>query len=391
MEMRRAFILVCAVLAACLCMKARAQDLITPYLDEYNEPLTALDVLYLTRRAGLSDDQREMALMVLEDCRANVVAAQRRLSRAQGLAELEAWEIEDAKRPAWQQKTHRRLRREYFDRVAAIEKDALESLRVIVGRADVWPGFLRQRRIYAYLSVGSYSGIPPIERIIDGLHLATGQKQAVAVAVDEYLERLDGVVRELLAHHAEYMRAYESEGGVSDDQERAFESRRVALLGRLVDVVDRGQKQIASLLPDDRVGEFLSRVEVAKAQRLLGAASFHQDEVVRDLLRISTLTPDQRAQMRRIIRQAEEEAARHFRPLIPIYEAAYAGRSSNQESRQDELYEAANKAAAPITAKLRQELLGALNSDQRRAFEEGIEPPLMAGDEHWGEDMDRQR
>lgn len=383
----------CAVLCAATPSGARGQDLISPYLTEEHDPFGALDLRSFSRRAALNEQQRLSAADILESGRVNLIAAKRRLQRERWLSELE---MAGTPQEKWDQAYRDRDRpvlKRYRERCEAIEREYLADLRSLASVSDAaWEAYLRDRRRMAFAVGEIWGGLPDIEAILASLELSAQERAAVQEPLAAFVEQSDAVVRDSLTLIRETRQASETgSGDLSDQQSEAYQSRRRALIGRLIDAVERGQKTISDVLTPQHAAELALQIDVHKAQGVIGIGSAASDEVVSDLLRISSLTAQQRSQMRAMVRATQGQIARNFKALVPMFEANAAGRPTENENRQEELYSQASSTWEPLLVKLREAMMAALTPAQRSAFEEGIEPPLPWSERRWGEDIERAR
>lgn len=394
-RMSRLVAVASAILLTCvLFAPARAQDLVSRYFNDDTDPFGALDLRNFARRAELNADQKAAAAEVLENARISLIAARRKMEREQWALSLEIAEIPREKWDQILREKGRQLTAKFRDRCEQIEREYLADLRALTTpKEGAWDGYLRDRRRMAFWGSGVWNSLPDIESILASMTLSEEERRAVREPLEQYILQEDVLVRDGLAYVQDMRNARESAKGDEYDQHsEAFEARRRALVGRAIDAVGRGQKTIADVLTPENAAEFVMRVESHKCERLMEFASATADELVAEVLRISTLSKEQRSQLRAMVRETQGQISRNFRTVLPSFEATSAGRTPPEnDERQEVLMNQANAQIEPLMVKLRQKMMDALTPSQKSAFEEGREPPLPWDERRWGEDIERAR
>ncbi len=384
------FVVLCLVLAGSA-PRAGAQDLISRYLDPSTDPFSAADILDLARRAEFTPDQQSAAMDLLEDARRRLTIAQRSLQRAQWRLQAEVTEPDEEKREKLIREQSRKAMDTLAERSEAIEREFLDDLRGLVGGGEKpWQQFLRDRRLMAFNHTGWF-GLPDLDRLVRSLELSADERRNVAQPLEVYWGEMDPIVKDHLAFVYENRKKERSNGVDGEDMSEAMQARQRAIYARAIEAFQRGTKTVADELTPEHAAELATLVEVHKFRRLMNEDRVMNDDTVSDLMRISTLTTQQKSAMRAMVRKTQAEIAKNFRPLMPVYEAYALGKSYDSDSKQEQLYEQASAASGPLLVKLRESLLTALTADQRDAFNKGEQPPLADPNRHWGEDIERAR
>lgn len=379
------------LVVAYLAPLARAQDLISRYLDPSTDPFSAADVFALARRAEFTPDQRALAMDMLESARLRLATAQRSLQRAQWRLQAEITEPDEEKREKLIREQSSKAMDTLAERCEVIEREFLDDLRGLVGGGEKpWQQFLRDRRLMAFNHTGWF-GIPDLDRLVYSLELSADERRNVAQPLEVYWTELDPIVKDHLAFVYENRKKARINGVDGEDLSEALQARQRGIYTRAIEAFQRGAKTIAAELTVEHAAELGTHIEVHKLSRLMNEDRVLNDDTVSDLMRISTLTTQQKSAMRAMIRKTQAEIAKNFRPLIPVYEAYALGKSYDGDSKQEQLYEQASAASGPLLVKLREALLTALTPDQRDAFNKGEQPPLADPNRHWGEDIERAR
>jgi hypothetical protein len=141
---------------------------------------------------------------------------------------------------------------------------------------------------------------------------------------------------------------------------------------KITQAAAKAVKMIIAELSPENAAELQRRMDVSRLQTLASMLRFVEDPVISDLLRISTLTREQRSSMRALVRKTQSETIGQFKEMLSAYEMWAAGKEVTTEID----YEALMAKHLKITRELREKLSGELTPQQKIAFEEGIEPPL---------------
>ncbi len=387
--MWRAVLLAAWLLAGAWAPPARAQELISPYLEEGTEPFSLFDVLALTRRAAFNDEKLAAARDILEGSRIELAIAQRVLDRTRWRIDLEHPE-DDPKHAKPREQALKHAQSTFRSKSEEIEKGFLADMRMLLGSSQEpqWEKYLRDRRLYAFWMTSGVGGIVRIGTVLEHLELSDQERAGIARPLAEHEDEVDKAICDYLAIRRQQLAAQEAaDGDLPADQAESYSTRTKATLVRAAESIARAVKTISAELTPEHAIAFAARFDVQRARLLLSATALEQDPEVGEIVRISTLTRDQKLRLRQLIRKADEEIARNYRPVLAAFDARLAGNDYNFDQ---EAYEKATKAAAPVYAKLRKEMLEVLTSEQRRAMDEGAEPPLRPFESRWRDQIDRR-
>lgn len=384
------------VLGLCACT-GHAQELMSPVLTGEDTPFHAADVYWITEFAKLDDERRQLCVDVLEGSRIAMIAAQRELDLARWLNDVSQTEQDEDKRRKLISEKWIVMYRKFCDRREKIEREFLTDLRAASGASDdEWSRYERRRRFFTLRLAGEYT-LVDIHAITRSLGLSSQEQSAVDVAMRDLETAMEPYVRQyikasarrnFLSQELEEMGDYESpryktmyEEYLTLNTQKDVESQKIA------EATSRTVKMIAAELSPEHAAEFQSRINVSRLQSLASMLRFLDDPVIADLLRISTLTKEQRSQMRSVMRTTQNESMVHFKDMLNAYEQWAAGKEPTTEIDYDAIMAKHQK----VIRELREKMISELTTDQKNAFEEGVEPPLSWRARRSGEEVERAR
>jgi hypothetical protein len=397
-NMRRAMQRACtaAVFGLCACA-GYAQDLMSPVLTSTDAPFYAADVYWISEFAKLDDERRQLCVDVLEGSRIAMLSAQRELELARWLNEISQNEQDEDKRRKLISEKWLVIFRKFCDRREKIEREFLTDLRAASGASDEeWRRYEQRRRFFTLRLAGEYALID-IHAITRSLGLSSVEQSAVDVAMRELEETIEPYIRQymklavrrnVLSQELEEVSDYDnSKYKPMYEEYYALATQKGVESQKIAEAMLRTAKTIAGELTSEHAAEFQSRINVTKLQALASMLRFLDDPVISDLLRISTLTKEQRSAMRSLMRRTQNESMVHFKDMLNAYEQWAVGKEPSTEIDYDAMMTKHQK----IIRDLREKMIGELTSDQRSAFEEGVEPPLSWRARRSGEEVERAR
>lgn len=395
-HMRAGWIWALIAMAVCTCC-ARGQQLLSPLLTGDEPPFSSLDIAWITRVCELDAERRQLCAEVLAQSRTEMVAAQRELLLANWKNEVAAPESDDAKTHEAALKRWQEFHGRFCDRREKIERSFLSDLRTASGASDeAWRRYLSHRTMFA-LRLGADGLGADIEALLRSIPLTSAERAAADLHIRELYESMEKPATELLRLRAIYnekVALIERTGDWENPKVASMyaeleklSTRRQAEVQRLSELVARGVKVICADLSPENAAEFQRLLDVCKLQSAAQMMRMLDDSVVADLLRISTLSKEQRAAMRAQVRRAQSEGAVQFKPIIAAYEAWASGKEFDGSADFDNAGERQQK----IMRDLREKLMAELTPAQREAFEAGLEPPLGWSARRAGEEVERER
>ncbi|MCC6426789.1 MAG: hypothetical protein IT435_08195 [Phycisphaerales bacterium] len=346
-----------------------------PYMDFWASPCTVGDIAILRRLAKLDDQQAGAAIEVLETAETEIAAARRRaFLRYEKLVEESPKVNEDAAARAPLKPTYEKYLRERED----AERRFLDDLRVILnsGQTSAWEQFVRIRRIRA-IKRDEHAPWPALEEVVEHAELKGEQRVLADLGVSSQRENMDAVVDELLRSQGALTRMHEGswifDGSKSEEESL---NRKIRDGSRhMRESVDRGIRAIAANLAPEAAERVLAQYQVERIVQISNQRRPRSDNMVRDVLAVSTLTEEQNARVERHVRRAEAELARLYKDFVDVRSAHRLGDETiadKAEALQKEVW----KAAIPVWQMLRKDVKAVLTEEQRRAFDAGDEPPL---------------
>ncbi|MCC6426787.1 MAG: hypothetical protein IT435_08185 [Phycisphaerales bacterium] len=374
---------------------AHGQDALAPYLEDDYEPFGAYDLVWLNRHGNLSEDNRQAGRDILEGARIELTVAQRALERARYRLDVETPDDDQEKRREAMQTQGRALEAKFRSRREQIEREYLADLRMLLEPSQdrEWQSFLHDRRIMAFRMGGGPPSMPRLRQLLTEMPLSSQEKESIAKPLIEHEAEFDKLITEYLGIWKQRRDVIiaAGDGDISGVQMQGFQSRMQAVSAKVLALSERAARTIAGELTPENAAILASRIDVHRTQSLLGITVLQQDQGLADLMRISTLTKEQKQRLRALVRSADAEIAKHYKPVLSAYEARSLEEWRDMTQAEQESYEKASKGSDPVYAKLRQEMNEVLTADQRRAMDEGAEPPLRAFENQWRDDIDRAR
>lgn len=221
---------------------------------------------------GLSEDQKAMAVSLLEGYEAAATEAQTQF-RAQ-MEELSKSFRDNEDHTVWSEKMPK-IQKENRDRMRALEKGYFDDLRAVLTneQGERWAGVERVRRREVVLRTGASAGENvDLLAIIEGLKLAREAMEPLAEPLSQYELELD---RALAAKQREQDQSSGFQPGQAMDPE-AMKARmaRFRELGQQIkEVNQRNARRIEGLIPEEKREAFLKAVREATFPRVYRQAA----------------------------------------------------------------------------------------------------------------------
>jgi len=369
---------------------ARAQDgMLAPTIDVFEEPFTAADLRLLAETVSLTDDQKAMARELLAGAKAEFNAAERRAARVYHRTNMKqfAGMLDDRKSQDEWAKTER----EWRGAVIKSESQLMDDLKLLLDdeQARKWPTYL-SRRMQKLLPTVQGAALPELETILKQVELSGAEREGAAEAIAAYDKEVDRISRELCSVRIELRRAmYETDRNTDSnarrDASQKAEVAEEALGKRFDDAVKRAARSIAAGLTPERGALLNTTVDVWAVRRELGVSFAERSRTIRDYLKISTLTAEQRARILELCREVDRELTMKMRNAAHDREMRNQGGPSREKFEQ--ALEESRKAAFARFLALEEKVQGVLTPAQRAAFEAGQEPSGKLSASWWWYDQ----
>jgi hypothetical protein len=253
---------------------------------------------------GMSDDQREAALALLEGYRAEYDAAQKEMNDAMAEARRAFEESQD---PAVFGEKMPQARRKFVETSRRAERVLMADLRSLLTaeQEEDWARVerMRRREIGGRMTTVSGDAVDLVE-IVEGLKLAETERADVAETLEAYEQELDRAIQaRLRAMDA----APDLEPGrpinMEQLQARMAESREIGL--RLKEINHRSARKLESMLPEEKRAEFGRAVKLASFPRVYRPT--HASRVLEAAAKLSDLDAPQLEQVEALRAQYERE------------------------------------------------------------------------------------
>ncbi len=352
-----------------------ADEILSPCINFWASPFGEPDVTRLKRLASLNADQTAAAYDILDAAQRELAMARRRLLIAyERLIE----ERPDVEKDAASRAAAKPLLTRFLRAREEVERNYLTELKLLVpdGATRAWDEFLIARR-GAIPELRESVPWPTVEQVIERSDLDPQQRRLAESALQQYRDDITPAVSGLLTDIGQFRRAGEMRW-LFDEPEpdaEAFQARTIAASRRIRDVVDRGVKSACAALPSDVAARLMTTYETERTLRIGRVQRAEQDNTVREVLTVSTITPEQRQRVRALVRRANTDLGRVYREIADQRAECLLG-DPQAEERASHLLDAAQKAANAVFRELREKSRAVLTPDQRRAFDDGSEPPL---------------
>jgi hypothetical protein len=360
-------------------------------LSEYSpfqwQIVSAADLRWIRESSGLPRTSFESARELIEGTRGQSRLLRLRVERR---AEMFEQGTDGTPMPkAEVRRAEEQTRREYFESRLRLERELLADLQLVFGsdNEEAWRGFLRQRAIRGAWSEWNIPW-PTLDDVLARFKPTPEELTLIADARQRCDEALYRVVEEVLPAGREVERARRTE---SDDDNAALGpaiSRIQSVTRRVRDPIQTAVREIAGLLPPPRGQRWATMYEDAEILVVLQLPQVENDDFVRRILRISTLTEGQKREIREFVRNVDRERVEASRAAASVRISALLGDSSASERDETEA-DRANDVRRKIRQGLRAKIMAMLTPEQREAYIEGVEPPARSrsGADDIGDDI----
>ncbi len=281
----------------------------------------------------------------------------------------------------------------FAKRRAAMELDWLTQVRDVV-LTDVqrqeWNAYERARRVQDVLHVNLSSTLQ-IGALLKDLKLSPEELAAIEPSIESGMETLDSVARKWLDATGKWLQVRWGAATGDLDQLQTLQQQAAQ---PLAETLRKAVRTIAGSLPLEKGDEFRTKFEVLLARNEMVMTnlvdSFPFDRVVK----ISSLSSEQQDQLKKAIDAGNETI---YKRVIKFTEERNANRVANNEDadyqvllRMRGIYEVDERKIKRDTYAA---VLAILTPEQRKAWEEGLEPPIDSGEvmDHYNDEDEMTR
>ncbi len=350
---------ICAITPSAVAQEVIARDV---YIDSHL--VTVDDVEFLRDAARLTSEQMEAATTLLTGCRERLAAAQRRQERAdRKWREIEDEEVRD--------KEYRRLMEKYVEDCATAEQEFMSDLKSLLtdGQQDAWRRFERARRRLLIRNTVNLERIDLVS-ILRNAGGDDGKNPEMASAIEQYEQEMDLLVQQRRPLAKALGRSTYGWLNRRDEDPKADADCR-AVAARIMELHARTARAFAQLLPEEKRDVFDTRYIRAIWGETL--PHFLRDEEVAEVLRVRSLSKDQRERVKEITTKAENELLQACRARMSRWEQQTIANLRN-ESYQDDGENFYETHILKTYKAVRKEAFDVLTPAQREAFENGEDP-----------------
>lgn len=346
------------------------------FVSFWDSPFSSRDLAQLRTRFSLTQEQASAASDALDNAQYQLALARRRVFVRYERAMEADPKINDT--PTGRAVVKPDFERYLRDR-AEIERTYLGELKGIL-RTDqlgAWDSFI-SARLLAAVDRDDTIPWPTLDEVLARAALEPKDQQAAMAAMAQARSEIDPAVSQVLSIQGERVRSEEEHWlfGSAEADDDALRKRTREVSRRMGDAVERGVKAAAGELGSEAAARLVAAYDTERILRVSGSRKPSRDSVVRDVLEVSTLSAEQREKVRSHVAAAEVEIARIQKELADVRRLVLLGDDAAQQ-KLDAIRGAVDEATKPVYRKLRSSVRGVLTDAQRRAFEEGSEPPLV--------------
>ncbi len=274
----------------------------------------------------------------------------------------------------------------YAARRLQIETSWLTEIRDVVlndSQRAKWPQYERARRIADFLREQSDPGL----LIPDLMRDAKFPPELLAAAqtpIESHLQALDDLARRFLALNGQWLAI---RWGTAKGDADAVEHQRDELGGKLSEVLKAGLRAVCDVLPANESQTLRAMFEARQASSEMGMGRFATMFPYSDILKISTLTPDQHTRLDAALSRADADIIK----LVRTYSEERRKVAGDQAARS-KLRAQYRADQAKVRRRTSEEVRGLLSDAQRDAFDKGAEPPIDPDElrDRYGEQDDQQ-
>ncbi len=211
-----------------------------------------------------------------------------------------------------------------------------------------------------------------ITNLLAEADLTPQELAAAQPAVDLHLQALDDAVKKYLAIKGQWLAI--RWGMATGDPDKVEEARAAAGAG-LIELMRTGLRQVCGVIPPEKAETIKVLFELRQARDEYGLAKLVDDFPFSDMVKISTLTPEQRTRI-------DAAAATGDKDMLKAARVFYEARKTINDdwNAYQKLRHQYNMDTWKVRRNVFRLIREILTDDQRRAFDDGTEPPVSSDD-----------
>lgn len=265
-----------------------------------------------------------------------------------------------------------------------VEKQWLAELRDLVltdAQKAAWPAFERARRIHEMLYTEVDAGLAPTA-LLHEIELTPEERAALAEPLERAAVVLDDVARKYLELNSQWLSI---RWGKQKGDEDKVDQARSEVAAKIPEALQTALRLACDALPSEKGHALRTAFELRQARSDIGLSKSEESGPFAEILKISTLSDQQRTGILTALRAAD----------LQIVKEAHAYTEARRQAGND--WDKYEKAAEEFNLKRSKAQRAAykqvreiLTDDQRRAFDDGVEPPIGIDDLHIRYDAEDQ-
>ena len=363
---------------------ARAQELVARELMDLNAStlITLDDIEYLRDAARFSRDQFESAQVLFSGARASLEQARRKELRASRAAD----EVENEEQ---QEKLRREASTKYVEDLASIERMFMQDVKGLLtpDQEEGWLKFERMRRrllIRRTMDLQKVDLVSFLRRSVED----TSGLERMSDEVEKYEKDLDLLIQQRRPIAKDIGRNWFSwkHEGEKDDPNAVQNIRNIA--AKICELQAATAKRWADLLPDGPRMQF-SRSYFNVCHGGVGQST-GRIEIVRELSRVSTLRPEQKDSIKRIIGEADGKKMAMNWQFVKYWESHVVAELRNQPYPPDPGLGDYWTKVREIERAVIRDVEAVLTPEQIEAYKDGADLDIPAPEDRAHKDKDRR-